>query len=252
MISQDNNQDSSCLTTTTTTTTSSSSTTTITGGVEDSPTMSTTTTLIKEGASTIIIDSSPLKKEIECTKSVVVVVAAAATTTTTEELLQQEKPKEAELVNICAKWSGKEYRVSVERSETIADLKRKLESLTNVLIKRQKILGLSKGMLPPDETVIGTLNIPANHNIIMMGTPEANIIVQLPVENENVFNDLEFDYIPDSDEISHLEKNQNKLVKYRAKAEISVINQPRTNKKLLVLDLDHTILDFKDQDVASN
>ncbi|GAM23587.1 hypothetical protein SAMD00019534_067620, partial [Acytostelium subglobosum LB1] len=193
------------------------------------------------------------EKDIDSSIHTTTTTSTTNTNTNTNTTLVVEAPAAAaEIINIRAKWSGKEFKVSIEKTNTILDLKRQLETLTNVLTKRQKILGLSKGLLPPDETVIGSLNIPPNHSIIMMGTPEAQIIqAPPPSDADNVFNDLEFDYIPDSDELSHLEENKSKLVKIREKAEIAIINAPRANKKLLVLDLDHTLLDFKDQDVAN-
>ncbi|KYQ91871.1 ubiquitin-like domain-containing CTD phosphatase 1 [Tieghemostelium lacteum] len=169
------------------------------------------------------------------------------TTTTTTTVV------EIEMITIKVKWNGKEHHVELHKpSAKVSDLKKKLEKLTNVLSIRQKILGLSKGKQPTDETTIESLNISHNHSIIMMGTPEANIIQDADEEDNGVFNDFEFDYLPDSDEISHLEKNKLQLEQMKVKAtEISLMNEPRPGKKLLVLDLDHTILDFKDQDVLN-
>ncbi|KAF2076778.1 hypothetical protein CYY_001905 [Polysphondylium violaceum] len=166
--------------------------------------------------------------------------------TTTTTTITQEK------IEIKTKWNGKEYKISVYKSNTVADLKRELEVVTNVLSKRQKILGLSKGKQPLDEETMASLNIPMNHSIIMMGTPESYIIHQNDSDEDEVFNDFEFDYIPDYDEITHIEKNRTSLTAMKERSnDISIINPPRKNKKLLVLDLDHTLLDFKDQNVEN-
>ncbi|KAM9957526.1 hypothetical protein ACTFIR_009633 [Dictyostelium discoideum] len=197
-------------------------------------TTTTTTTTTSTTTTTNIINDSDLK-----------------TTKTTTTIINEENSK----ITIKTKWNGKEYKVLISKSSTVFDLKRQLETMTNVLSKRQKILGLSKGKQPTDEMIIESLSIQDNHSIIMMGTPESNIIADVPKtsgDTDEVFNDFEFDYIPDSDEISHIEKNKNQLLAMIERSnDISLINDPRPNKKLLVLDLDHTILDFKDQDVEN-
>jgi predicted HAD superfamily phosphohydrolase YqeG len=43
-------------------------------------------------------------------------------------------------------------------------------------------------------------------------------------------------------------ENQEKLKKTIERTEINLMNPARPGKKLLVLDLDHTLLDFKDQE----
>ncbi len=45
-----------------------------------------------------------------------------------------------ETVELCFKWSGKELKVNVAKDETVADVKHKLQELTQVNPKRQKIM----------------------------------------------------------------------------------------------------------------
>ncbi|EGC30465.1 hypothetical protein DICPUDRAFT_157806 [Dictyostelium purpureum] len=205
-----------------------------------------------------VIDSSNsiddlTSTSITCNTTTDTITKTTTTTTTTGKTIEETIIKTEENITIKTKWNGKEYKVLINKSSTVFELKRQLETMTNVLSKRQKILGLSKGKQPTDDMVIGTLSIQDGHSVIMMGTPESNIIAETPKDiDDEVFNDFEFDYIPDSDEISHIEKNKIQLNEMKLRCgDISLINEPRPNKKLLVLDLDHTILDFKDQDVEN-
>ncbi|KAG8812363.1 hypothetical protein FRC17_002059, partial [Serendipita sp. 399] len=47
--------------------------------------------------------------------------------------------------------SGKEYTVDLADSDRVFDLKALLDKLTDVPPERQKIIGLVKGKLPPDQ-----------------------------------------------------------------------------------------------------
>jgi hypothetical protein len=48
-------------------------------------------------------------------------------------------------------WAGKPFTLDIAESDRVFDLKAALQSLTNVPPERQKILGLVKGKLPPDQ-----------------------------------------------------------------------------------------------------
>jgi ubiquitin-like domain-containing CTD phosphatase 1 len=150
-------------------------------------------------------------------------------------------------LELFAKWNGKEYPVVLSPSDTIQELKRQLEMLTNVQPKRQKLMGLCGGKIPADDVAICSLNLKHKHKFIMMGTVEQTIAaaIERPAECPEIFDDFEFDYVASEDEVKQNVENRNKLKKMIEIAEITVIHPPRPNKKLLVLDLDYTILDCK-------
>ena len=54
------------------------------------------------------------------------------------------------------------------------DLKDKLHDLTRVPAERQKILGLVKGKLPPDQERIADLKLVAGKKFSLVGTPEGD------------------------------------------------------------------------------
>ncbi len=58
-------------------------------------------------------------------------------------------------VEIVVKWSGSEFALLLEPTQTVADVKRKLQELTRVMPKKQKLLGLkSKGRPASDDVCI--------------------------------------------------------------------------------------------------
>ena len=48
-------------------------------------------------------------------------------------------------------WASKTFTLDIAESDRVFDLKAALQSLTDVPPERQKILGLVKGKLPPDQ-----------------------------------------------------------------------------------------------------
>jgi hypothetical protein len=59
--------------------------------------------------------------------------------------------EENRIIELIAKWAGKEFPMKLEKNQTLEDLKAQLYSLTNVAPKRQKIMGLYKGK--PEDSV---------------------------------------------------------------------------------------------------
>lgn len=151
-------------------------------------------------------------------------------------------------LELIGKWNGKEYPILISPSGTINDLKHKLEELTKVQPKRQKIMGLSlKGKLPPDDTTLATLNVKAQHKFLMMGTVEDQIfkVVTAAADPSTVIDDFDYDYVPNEEDAKHNIAARVKLQKVIDSTTIQIINEPRPEKKLLVLDLDYTVLDCK-------
>ncbi len=89
-------------------------------------------------------------------------------------------------------WSGKSYTLDIADSDRcvlvfgcdeegllsddnrVYDLKGSLHDLTKVPPERQKILGLVKGKLPPDQERIADLKLVAGKKFTLVGTPEGS------------------------------------------------------------------------------
>ena len=90
-----------------------------------------------------------------------------------------------------------------------------------------------------------------------MGTPEKEIFIDPDdVENSNnlvnsVINDFDIDFNAGSDEWKEHFANQANLIEKTNSTEVHVMNPPREGKKLMVLDLDHTLLDFSSKKIVS-
>lgn len=56
-------------------------------------------------------------------------------------------------------WAGKTFELEIAESDRVYDLKAALHSLTEVPPERQKILGLVKGKLPPDQGRVLVINL---------------------------------------------------------------------------------------------
>jgi len=151
-------------------------------------------------------------------------------------------------LELIGKWNGKEYPIIVSPSDTIQDLKHRLEELTKVQPKRQKIMGLTlKGKLPSDDVPISSLNVKPQHKFIMMGSIEEQInsVVTAAADPSTVIDDFDYDYVPNEEDAKHNLDAIAKLKKIIDTTQIQLIHEPRPDKKLLVLDLDYTILDCK-------
>lgn len=148
-------------------------------------------------------------------------------------------------------------------STTIRNIKEMLYTVTGILPKRQKLIGLtmSGGGKVDDETLLSELKVKGSKNapeiviqFILMGTPEAEIFVD-PSEKEDlpdVVDDFDLDFNAGSEEwIQHKAKEDN-LQKFTENTETHIINPPRDNKPLLVLDLDHTLLDFSSRTLRND
>ncbi|KAF6764021.1 HAD-like domain-containing protein [Ephemerocybe angulata] len=147
-------------------------------------------------------------------------------------------------------WGGKPYSLSIAESDRVFDLKTSLRDLTTVPIDRQKILGLVKGKLPPDQARVADLKLVAGRKFSLIGTPEGDEIKD-PSQLENlpdVVNDLDVDFTENmaaSNRYQHDVRNIRKVKEMVAKLNLNIIHPLRPGKKLLVLDIDYTILDTK-------
>ncbi|ORY28457.1 HAD-like domain-containing protein [Naematelia encephala] len=151
-------------------------------------------------------------------------------------------------------WGGKVWEIRVGGNDMLYDFRAKLETLTAVPAASQKIIGLTKGKLSAelDSTRFGALGVKKGCKFTMIGTPEAQVfkdpsLVKLP----EIFDDFDMQYpshptgkgggiLPADDP-----RNKRKVQEVIQSCPITVMNEPRPGKKLLVLDLDYTIVDTK-------
>ncbi|KAG8887594.1 hypothetical protein FRB98_009322 [Tulasnella sp. 332] len=143
--------------------------------------------------------------------------------------------------------AGKEYAVELADSDRVFDLKEKLQALTSVPFERQKILGLVKGKLPADDVTILDLKLPPTKKFQLIGTPEGQELKELSeMDMPDVFNDWDIDlsgnpalqaaFINDR-------RNVRKIREAATKLNVNMMSPLRPGKKLLVLDIDYTIVD---------
>lgn len=153
-------------------------------------------------------------------------------------------------VHLTFSWGGKTFSLDLAESDRVYDLKAALLSLTNVPPERQKILGLVKGKLPPDEGRISDLKIAPGKNFILIGTPAGDEIKD-PSQLESlpdVVNDLDVDFTDNPQAAARYKsdpRNFRKIREVTSNLQINIINPLREGKRLLVLDLDYTIVDTK-------
>ncbi|KAJ2496748.1 hypothetical protein GGH96_005611 [Coemansia sp. RSA 1972] len=141
--------------------------------------------------------------------------------------------------------SNKRYNVRVAKYATVRSIKVLLEGLTEVNASSQKLLGLVRGHLPRDTDTLEALGVISGTRVRLMGTRKSDQLrsidtwsectTDLPEvssSNDNVATDAEL-----------MERNHLQLVMMRSTAEMQIINAPRVGRKLVVLDLDYTLLD---------
>lgn len=167
-------------------------------------------------------------------------------------------------VTLIAKFGKEKYALEdLAPDTTIRSVKKMLQERTRILPKRQKLVGLiakeggAKGVI--DELTLKDLNVKGKasgdstitHHFILMGTPEEEIFVD-PQEREDlpdVIDDFDLDFNAGSDEwLQHVANGEN-LKKFTEHTEVFIMNPPRESKPLLVLDLDHTLLDFSSREL---
>ncbi|KAI9138930.1 HAD subfamily IIID h [Paraphysoderma sedebokerense] len=150
-------------------------------------------------------------------------------------------------ITLTAKWNSQLFPFEIPVECSIGELKTQLAVLTSVPVDRQKLVGLFKGKLPPNDTIISSLNLKPDQSFLLIGTPSHDTFkdpkdVDGLVEVLNDLDGVDMDY--KGEEMKTVE-NQKKLKRYIEKTSINIINPPRPGKKLLVMDLDYTIFDCK-------
>ena len=150
---------------------------------------------------------------------------------------------------------------------TIGQVKELIRDKTRILPKRQKLVGLvaqkggARGVT--DDLPLSQLKVKGkksgNNNstatvfeFILMGTPEEDIFVD-PADRDDlpdVIDDFDLDFNAGSEEWLRHVANEGNLKEFTEKTEIHMMN-PIRGKPLLVLDLDHTLLDFSSKSLRS-
>ncbi|CAB4019793.1 ubiquitin-like domain-containing CTD phosphatase 1, partial [Paramuricea clavata] len=152
---------------------------------------------------------------------------------------------ESKSFSVTIKWSGSEYVVeNIEPSWTVLQLKQQICKQTGVLPERQKLLGLKyKGKVPGDDIKVSLLSLKPNAKVMMMGTREENLASVLASSSEKDGGDVINDFDIEEEEIL-IENRDEYLAKIARRVkeyEVKVLNEPRSGKKLLVLDVDYTL-----------
>ena len=169
-----------------------------------------------------------------------------------------------ETIVVSCKWSGRSYEEALPPHASVLDLKRRLEAATSVPAARQKLAGLrcaAAGAAVVDGTRLGELKAKpaaragggggaaAGLACILMGQPDAALAAAAEAERAAlaaavVFDDFELDAACFSDAWRGAIEASATLERFVASTEVRFVAPPRARKPLLVLDLDHTLLDF--------
>ncbi|TFK54646.1 HAD IIID h [Heliocybe sulcata] len=165
--------------------------------------------------------------------------------------MQVEDSVPERYIDLAFTWSSKPFSLSIAESDSrVFDLKAALQSLTNVPPERQKIIGLVKGKLPADDVCMGDLKLSIGKKFTLIGTPQGDEIKD-PSQLEflpDVFNDLDIDFSA-APEVANAylldQRNKRKVRDISANLQVDIIFPLRPGRRLLVLDIDYTILDTK-------
>ncbi|ORX40043.1 HAD-like domain-containing protein [Kockovaella imperatae] len=148
-------------------------------------------------------------------------------------------------------WSGKLFEIKVASNDMVYDFREQIHRLTQVPPVRQKIIGLSKGKLgtETDSRRFGSLGVKKDCKFTLIGTPESDTFKDPAGLKAALEDDFDVSYgefkagtytAPAADP-----RNKRMIESIIQRVPITVMNEPRPGKKLLVLDLDYTMVDSK-------
>lgn len=149
-------------------------------------------------------------------------------------------------MKVIIKWSGKEYEIELTENDSVEDLKCAIQKETGVRPERQKLLNLKyKGKAAEDALKLSQIKLKNGFKIMMMGSLEEDIAEAstTPENLPEVVNDLDIE----DEEVAvenhdiYLGKVERRVKEYK----IKILNEPRPDKKLLVLDIDYTLFDHR-------
>ncbi|KAF8820004.1 HAD hydrolase, family IIID protein [Cardiosporidium cionae] len=138
---------------------------------------------------------------------------------------------------------------------SLYDLKTKILNDFDIPLSRQRLLGISSNGAPAQETdLLSNITFKKENTFWLVGTPTEKAFVNPSEKSDlpDVLNDLMWDYNPTERSAVSIrtKKHLARLQKAIDKTNIVLINSPRSLKKLLVLDLDHTLFDFRGESLA--
>lgn len=150
-------------------------------------------------------------------------------------------------LKLTVKWNGKEFDIpEFSPSDSVAMLKIAIENATGVRPDRQKLLNVKfQGKVATDNYTLAELNLKPNLKIMMMGSLEEAIqgAQTKPEGGDEVVNDLDIE--EEEVDVENQEVYLAKINKRVRDYKINMLNEPRPNKKLLVLDIDYTLFDHR-------
>ena len=163
-------------------------------------------------------------------------------------LSQKMSESKGDTINLVIKWAGKEYPLDdLPLSSTVQDLKNVIQTKTNVLPVRQKLLNLRyKGKAPSDDQHLSSLSLKNGTKIMMMGSVEQTIqeANEVPTDLPTIIDDFD-DATEQKLSIEYREEYLAKVANRVQNYEVKILNELREGKKLLVLDIDYTLFDHR-------
>ncbi|KAI9605124.1 hypothetical protein H4Q26_003097 [Puccinia striiformis f. sp. tritici PST-130] len=149
----------------------------------------------------------------------------------------EDSPSEA--LELTFSWRDSNLNVALDGMVTIKDLKVVIYSVTAVPPERQKILGLVLGQIPADDVLLSTLQFKIKKGVHfkLLGTPEDESLSNTRPQDSSSSSSSTLDQL-DSHSLRKARQSQDSVL-YMSR------NPPRPGKKLLVLDLDYTLMDSK-------
>ncbi|KAA1074845.1 hypothetical protein PGT21_022808 [Puccinia graminis f. sp. tritici] len=163
----------------------------------------------------------------------------------------EDSPSEA--LELTFSWRDSTFNVALDGMVTIKDLKVVIYSVTAVPPERQKILGLVLGQIPADDVLLSTLQFKIKKGVHfkLLGTPEDEGLSTAPPEtsSSSTLDQSDSHSIrkarQSQDCVLYMTRVREKLDELSSHLELNIMNPPRPGKKLLVLDLDYTLMDSK-------
>ncbi|KAJ1859633.1 hypothetical protein LPJ73_001762, partial [Coemansia sp. RSA 2703] len=166
-----------------------------------------------------------------------------------------------ESLSIEVVWKGSErYPLRIPKYATVLSVKVLIEELTEIDASSQKLLGLVKGKLPKDSDTLVDLGVVDGTKVRLMGTRVSDRLKDTDhhllrqtgdVNNTGILPDADYPWDQGSNKRgggrSQVVSDDwlQGMKQIIEQAEIRMMNAPRMDKKLVVLDLDYTLFDCK-------
>mmetsp|Transcript_16476 Transcript_16476/g.28581 ORF Transcript_16476/g.28581 Transcript_16476/m.28581 type:complete len:345 (-) Transcript_16476:677-1711(-) len=154
-------------------------------------------------------------------------------------------------------WKGSEFKFQIMMSDTMEDLRTLIQMETGVQPENQKIFGLKLNGKAnfPDDVTFQLLKPKDNQMLKMMGscsdTIDAMERAEAALFGEDIVDDFNWDSVPGSETHAQAVEAHQSLKRAVETTKVNIMNPPREGKRLLVLDLDHTLLDFSTRETTS-